>query len=219
MTDPEFKKWKVEHGTLFRFADEDLRMIDLWRSSFESRDFSGAELSAASRILAEGKQAKLWRAEHLDFLLSQVSAIRLGDQRRRQEMEDAAHEEDRCKLCNGAGLIIVPHPFSLKEDGWHWPYYESSIACDCYKGIRLFNRQAERAQEFRDDRKQKGIQPAALWSIQQYEVRFPHWREAMQEREISRRAVKQARQQSSYEDRRRGPLSQALATVAGRQPS
>lgn len=217
MTDTDYSRWKLEHATLFRFGDEDLKMMDLWRPAFESRGFEVAELLECTTHLAQS-EPKTWRSEHLNFILKRV-AWRRAVRSLEFAAEQDRQEEFTCRACDGSGVIVVPHPKSVRDGEWVHPWYECAVACSCRKGELLVERYRainEIAKE-QGKRETKPFVPSLLTKIGDYDMRNPDWQRQMKAKVQKQQAEREALAATARDDSRRGPLAKMVRQLVEKQ--
>jgi len=202
VTTDEWASWVEYHATLHRIADDqDLRMMQLWREVFESRNYTAEELRAASLHLSM-TQPKTWRSEHLEFLLEHVAG------RRRQEAVAARHAEQGeysyCALCRGSGLIGgVPHLTDVKSGEWVHPFRRGAVVCRCSKGAGWRSGYEQNVER----RRSKNLRPMPpQLTIDEYELRNAGWKMQLEDFEQKRKAEKRAREETREHDRKRGRI-------------
>lgn len=84
-------------------------------------------------------------------------------------------ELEACDLCEGLGIVVVPHPVSIHHGkveitkGWH----EIGASCKCPKGRKIHADAISRA-----DKMGSRAKPVSMDSV---EEKIPHWRELLKE--------------------------------------
>lgn len=139
MNDNDWTAWVSEHAGLFGMtAPGDAELFRLWRQLLAG--FSLSELRAASLwLVAEAPHNSRFRTNHVSALRSRITAQRSAAFRRELEQLNLAAESDRCRLCQGVGLVWVPHPGCIVDGLWVYPWYEIVVACTCSRGGARFN--------------------------------------------------------------------------------
>jgi hypothetical protein len=203
VTDQDWDEWTDYHTTLFRWTGaEDVQMVNLWRSAFESRGYTADELRAASFQLSMSA-AKTWRAEHLEYLLRTISGKRVTAAAARRDAENAHLQVPSCRECKGMGLVSVPHPRSMLVGETARPFYMASVTCRC----ELANRWKNGHRSFEDYSRAKNQRlPPPLMTIEEYEFKFPYWPEMLAQVERNRKAEQAAKERTQEHDRRHGAL-------------
>lgn len=212
MHDDEWDDAAAEIAALLQMQD-DMATICLWRQSFESRDYSRAELVHGARLVAErGTQGsgKRWRSDVLNVLLRVLSDRRFARVAAERDEQDRKHASEMCQACSGSGLVIVPHPGSVRDDEWLHPWPEAGVSCRCYRGLRLAS---DNCQKIAGADEKKG-KPARLWTIAEYEGRNPAWELQVRERDLRRKSEREARLRTAAIDKQRGPLSEVVRKAA-----
>lgn len=198
--DDWFDSWVQYHATLFGLdTDGDLKTLLSWRRLFvELNGFTAEELHAASDDLAAPPVPR-FRNEHLDRLQAAVQARRSARRRKVREAEDAfAEDADRCTLCHGAGMAVVPHPSQV--DGPTWAGGATcAVFCSCRAGAAESSRHADARRK-----------PMAL---EKYEGLNPCWPEQLRAREALDRERRLAREKTREADRTFGRILSRLESA------
>lgn len=135
MTNDEWIEWQEHHSALFQLNSEaDLEMFRAWRPILQDHPFG--DLIEASTWIARTKP-ETFRTQHAAMLSQRVAMRRVERYRLQQAGMDQQAEQDRCKLCRGVGILILPHPKHVEGGVW-MSGCTAAITCDCRKGQAVF---------------------------------------------------------------------------------
>ncbi len=183
-------------------------MVSAWEDVFEASGFSIQELEGATRIVASSPPK--WRSDHLLAIQAAIRDARLRRWKAQQEAMNAANEADQCRLCQGTGWAIVPHPKCYVDGKWSasetGAYYTAAVACRCYRGQVKIDRVLALSNA---EREQKRVQLPL--SLGQYERTFPQWESEVEQHELSERKRLKATAEARHFDDLYGPILQRLA--------
>ncbi len=181
--------WVPFHRDLFGMKSlDDLAMFAAWFRSlleYSAEELREASIAMANDIDAAGK----YRVHHLSIIREKVRARRFA--RARAEFAEVNRQDGRfgCKVCDSTGLVAVPHPRSIVDDGWCYPFYSLVVACRCPRGSAKFNAVAAA------DVKQKLADREAkfqMMALDEYEALHPNWRHLVKDREEVRKSEGEA---------------------------
>ncbi len=193
MTDSDWAKWVTHHATLFWMTSEqDGALFAAWKPSLIGYEL--AELTDAStHIATDSDKSKVFRTVHLGLLRGRIQARRYERARAEQREFDRAADMERCKLCDGNGLVWVPHPENIVDDCWQHPHYQFVVACSCNRGSGRFNAVNAKLAE--------ANKLTRLMDLQTYEVLYPHWQDLLESRRVKRIQEREAHWRASEADR------------------
>lgn len=205
ISDTDWTTWITRHATTFGMNDAELDMLDAWREPFELRGYTVAELLEATTWLAANDPPQ-WRSEHLARLRKRIEASRFARYRAEQAEIAADDERDLCRECRGAGLVVVPHLNFVRDGRWIPPWYTYAVACNCRRGLRIYE-QCRAAAAENDKRR-------AIVSIGDYEMVNPRWREQVEQKRQAQAADVRAESAAKAGDTAFGSLVRKILTRA-----
>lgn len=182
MTESEYDLWMEHHAVLFMMSsDQDAALFAAWRRLV--LPYSLAEFIDGSNYLATEK-AGAFRTTHLDHIRQRINVRKMELVRLRLEQEQKAMERYECKVCNGVGVVSVPHVEHVRNMEWLPPYVSFSILCFCSLGRSKFNALTDSIH----DTKAKGERsPGYPLAWEKYEALVPNWEELLKWREQMRK--------------------------------
>lgn len=171
--------WAAAHSVAFGFAEKAAETVLAWGPVFV-RLFSPDELYRATEHLTARDDAPKWAADHRGAIIAAVRHLRQKDASRSQPESYAAGV---CQLCEGAGVVIVPHP-GLDEFGrWRAELLPPSADPDGERGARRTAAVCcvvcEKGRTTRD-RSVEANRP--LMTINDYVRAYPGWQDVQDER-------------------------------------
>lgn len=185
MTGEEYDtNWVPFHRQLFGMkSEDDLPMFAAWFRSlaeFGLAEIRDASLAMASDIATAGH----YRTEHLAILRQKIRQRRF--ERARDEFAEVNRTANRfeCQVCQGTGIVPVPHVHCIVDDAWRHPYATMVVSCRCPRGSVQFN--AVAAAEVKQDVLRK--YRVQMMGLDEYEVLHPDWRRMVHDREQMRRS-------------------------------
>ncbi len=193
-----YATWTQQHSTIFGFSADEANMLVSWVKMFAREGFTPEELVAATNRLALAADP-VWRRDHCNAL---VSLVRDG---RKKAIQAPPMPDDRGRhdLCGGTGLVIVPHPKTLRGETEQW--YNFAVTCTCPLGLW----KAECFKEYHESKNKKRAkndQKASL-SYADYCLEFMNWRDYVAEHEQLMQSRREASSISESRDRAHGPLA------------
>lgn len=197
-----YTEWAAKHSIAFALPEKAIEMFvglePVWTTHF-TRD----ELFAATRELVfdnrkdkDGNNRLKWHEEHRTAVPEAIKNLR-GKAKTKHE-QSQYRDDQTCQACGNTGLATVPHPG--KKEGGKFPlpladeltaepnsinrfgtpiYRGLSVACWCGIGAQITQRQ--------HDSKHK------IMTIQEYENRYPNWRDVQFQIDGARQAARATR--------------------------
>ena len=104
-----YYEWASAHATAFGLREQCVATILSWGPVW-SRLYAAEELYDATRRMVADPAALRFSSDHRPAILTHVSRHR--DRTAKHEMNRAANValNGTCQVCDGTGLVIVPHP-------------------------------------------------------------------------------------------------------------
>ena len=201
MRETDWETWREYHSARFGLATaSDAK----WFASIK-RILANATLdelkAATDAISCDPERSREGR--NLGLLQREVRAKRLSARRAQADFDDdrAFKYEHQCAQCRGLGVVSAPHPKRIVDGEWVYPFETIALYCRCNVGANKFNKMAEALRELHQKRGGRELFPM---SLDEYEARFPDWRELMEDHKAmkadkevadyhAREAVKEAR--------------------------
>jgi hypothetical protein len=167
-----YEQWASHHAAIFNLnIDTDDNMLAAWIKVFQSCGYSVEELFDATDQIAASTEVPETRLQQLGALHATIRSGRLARQSRFQGPY-TVHHVCTFNLCDGVGWLTVPHPKSLENGQWIFPWYTCAVLCSCDQGKRV--RQTFGA----ETTARKKIIPAPL-SLEAYQRQNPFWRDQL----------------------------------------
>ncbi len=197
MTEIEYVKWTEYHRDIFQMkSSEDAAMFGKWLPSLA--EFSIEEAKSASLAIASDDRARRFRTEHLSLLRAEINHKRTA--RRRDEYADADMRlnAQKCRDCDGTGMVSVPHVGCIVNEAWAFPFASMIVACNCNIGCNTFN--FVNSLDLKP-RHAKGAVRVKMIDLKEYEYLHPEWRSYVESRNAQRKSENEARWHAQRADR------------------
>ncbi len=194
--------WISKHAAIFGMSQEgQLLTLKEWARLFDRQGYTPREMIEASEWVAMNSEVR-FREELLPKLRNRARDARLIASRPR--LADPPPEDfnvPRCPGCKGEGLVKVPHYEKMMHHlyaGRYW--YDQDVACTCSLGQWY--------------RKSRAGTIFHLMSIDEYESRYPSWREDAEQHRQEEEAFQLAMHLARNDDSSFGALVQRLVAKA-----
>jgi len=198
MTDSEFSEWAVFHGGMFSLVkDSDVHMFSAWKVFFLTAGVTAQELREATLSMA--KTPPKWRDDHLVAINSHVRASRAKRWQLEQQQFDENEADCECDLCGNRGYVIVPHEKAIRGGKWCGNCDTWVVWCRCSQGFHQAERNA------RQEAEKPGF--GVGLTLDQYETRYPQWKEMVAQHERETQALRAAQERSRETDLASGEIT------------
>ena len=186
------EEWAVNHARTFGMtSDDDLAALAGWGRTFLAAGHPLCDLAEATEWMVVNVTPN-FRREHLDAIRRRLASTRAA------RISAAKAEQKRtgfgpmvCRLCDDKGLICVPHRRFVADGMWDGKY-TCAIACGCQKG--------EEIRAVWDDSGGRAM------GLNEYERHVPNWRELMEQKRRTQRALCEHESSASVADDQKGRL-------------
>lgn len=205
---PWFKLWVADYCAAFGLADgfADV-MLRRWWPAFLAANYTPQELQEALQIVM-GRGPR-WPNEHLPAVNLAVAEVR--ERRRESERPPLKCEGQPCYTCQWTGIVVVPHPGSLRNGEFVKPHLTAGVYCTrCGPGQRAYEAACEHM------RNQKIPRPVPI-TIEQYEQRFTReWFNLLAEKEERDKLMRQAVDATGALQPLAATIRKTLGSIKGR---